>query len=65
MEFAKDNCINCGSDFVFAYVEKEHLPLCRECYVLYDKDEINAGQLREKRREKRAISKSISTSNSL
>ena len=49
-----DHCINCNSVEVFAYVEYDHLPLCRNCYKLYDKNEINAGQLREKRREKRA-----------
>lgn len=49
-----DHCINCNSVEVFAYVEYDHLPLCRNCYKLYDKGEINAGQLREKRREKRA-----------
>ena len=47
--------INCISVEVFAYVEHDHLPLCRNCYKLYDKNEINAGQLREKRREKRAV----------
>ncbi len=50
-----DCCINCNSVEVFAYVEHDHLPLCRNCYKLYDKNEINAGQLREKRREKRAV----------
>lgn len=50
----RDHCINCNSVEVFAYVEYDHLPLCRNCYKLYDKNEINAGQLREKRREKRA-----------
>lgn len=49
-----DHCINCNSVEVFAYVECDHLPLCRNCYKLYDKGEINVGQLREKRREKRA-----------
>lgn len=49
-----DQCLNCNSVEVFAYVEYDHLPLCRNCYKLYDKGEINAGQLREKRREKRA-----------
>lgn len=50
-----DCCINCSSVEVFVYVEHDHLPLCRNCYKLYDKNEINAGQLREKRREKRAV----------
>lgn len=49
----QDKCLNCGAERVFAYVSREHFPLCADCYKKYMDNEINDGQLIVKRDEMR------------